>query len=749
MNHCEDGMTLQPVTISQEVAALVHNVELNRSGWWSKTVQRLILAIAWMSARPVSVKDIQKELRENFHLRISEDKIEAATKVLESQGLLSRLHGSGFRIPDSRRNEFNTEIADAEKTAATARGHFSELTKIDLGELDANAIWGAFEGTFLTPLIREVGANASRLVAGEQIEIDKRIVQRFLEQFDPRFHVSLKNLAKEFLNPQNGDIRKYIGRLLHASFCVEAIGLSEDVITKINESRGRKIEFRIFLDTNLLFSILGIHDNPQNAAVKELQDVIATLKTSPRISLFVTNRTLDEAKRAIGAVRAQLIGIPTGNNFAEAGLRIQLSGMATRFFEERLLRGGNLSAEDWFDPYLSNIVTIARTNGIELFNEKLDQFSTRQDVVDDINVLLEAEGRRTGKTKNYEMIEHDMILWHFVNENRGAYIESPIDARDWILTIDSRLVAFDQHKRRKQSKSMVPLCLQPSSLLQLLQFWVPRTREFEEAVLGSLSLPFLFREFDTESERISFRILNGIGRFNNVSHLSQSAIVDIVLDDNLRNRIVDERNNEAEQNLIRDALLEAEKARAEKILEDLQQRIASESKNKDLAIEDLKLRLAREEEKVQKAESRLTSQDLEIERIKRQLDEQNRAEAARLHHTIYAALVLTAIIFSGGAGLLLSGWLTNLAFLFGRNKIAILSGVLTFIALHLVLEKTIGRKESMKGLWPFRRISALRAWLWSFVITGFVAGVIGNLIANDVQQQRDSQQAAPHAEKAK
>jgi hypothetical protein len=131
---------------------------------------------------------------------------------------------------------------------------------------------------------------------------------------------------------------------------------------------------------------------------------------------------------------------------------------------------------------------------VELFNEKLDDYSTRQDVVDDIHVVFKYEEKLPpAKRKSYPKVAHDMVLWHFVNDKRSAYIESPIDASDWILTVDFRLIGFDEHKQ-KRSGSKVPLCIHPTSLIQLLQFWVPRTKEFEEAMLGSLRLPFLFQD---------------------------------------------------------------------------------------------------------------------------------------------------------------------------------------------------------------------------------------------------------------
>ena len=150
-----------------------------------------------------------------------------------------------------------------------------------------------------------------------------------------------------------------------------------------------------------------------------------------------------------------------------------------------------------------------------------------------------------------------MILWHFVSDQRPNYIESPIDSRDWILTVDYRLIGFDEYKQ-KHAGSKITLCLHPTSLIQLLQFWVPRTKEFEEAMLGSMRLPFLFQEFDAEAERTSLRILKGLGRFEGRDDISAQTITSVILNEGLRARLLTKKTGDGETEiaLIRDALVE-------------------------------------------------------------------------------------------------------------------------------------------------------------------------------------------------
>ena len=735
-----------------EVTALVHHVELNRAGWWDKAVHRLVLAAVWLSDHTPSTDEIWTILEREFRLNLSKTKLSSALGSLESQGMLIKLPDASYRIPEQQRSIFEKEIADAERVASNAQAFFVTLVTKICADLDAPGVWRTFESEFLTPLINEVGANAYRLIAGEQMVVNKDLADRFLSRFLPEFHPKLNELVKVFLDPKKEEVRAYISRMLHARFCVEASGLPEVVIQKLSATVGKQIRFRVFVDTNFLFSLLELHENPSNASARELQNLISQLKSNPQVELFITSRTIDEAKRSIASAKFNLSGIPAGRNFTQAALQVCVSGMAERFLSERLRRGGNLSAEDWFDPYLNDFIPIARGKGIELFNEKLDSYGVRQDVIDDIHLVTEYEKKNfePNKRKSYEKIAHDMILWHFVTDKRAAYIESPIDAEEWILTVDFRLIGFDEHKQRiKDAK--VPLCLHPTSLVQLLQFWVPRTKEFEEAVLGSLRLPFLFQEFDVDAERTSLKILKGLGRFEGSDEISEQTITHVILNEELRSRLKSDQTEEAEIALIRDALVEEMKAQAA-AEDNKSQQLHNMVKEKDAAlialdaktqakdeeIAELKTKVGEEETRSKAVHKQLEAQSAEIIELKLKWQQMEESKKQRRALFGYFGLLAVVILIAGLAASLVDGLLPRrCAKIIGTLPTRLLAGILAFVAGHLVLEYCVKGKERMTKLWPFKQIRKFRKLLWALVILGLVLGVIGNLCANRIQKNMD------------
>lgn len=742
--------------LPKEVAALVHLIELNRSGWWDKVVQRLALAAVWWSDHPPSADEIRKTLSREFKLALSDDKLRAALSALEKQDLLVALPERKYRIPDAQRLVFERDIEAAEKVEVDARAFFCKLARELCASLDANSVWSAFQTELLTPLIKEVGASAYHLITGESLRVDQNLVDHFLKGFKREFHSGLRELVTRFLDPKKDEVRAHISRMLHARFCVEAGGLPEDAIQKLNATVGKQAQFRVFVDTNFLFSLLELHENPSNAAARELLDLISQLKSNPKVKLYIVLRTVEEAKTSIASAKHRLSGIPAGGNFTQAALSAKFTGMVEKFLSERLRRGGKLTVEDWFDPYLNDFVAVTRGKGVEFFNESLDSYSIRQDVIDDILYVLETEKKRfdESKRKSYPKVAHDMILWHFVRDRRPAYIESPIDARDWILTVDFRLIGFDEYKQR-QSTSTIPLCLHPSSLIQLLQFWVPRTKEFEEAMLGSLRLPFLFQEFDVESERTSLRILKGLGRFEGRDDISAETITSVILNDGLRARLQSEKveNGEAEIALIRDALLEEMQARAAAEAQQLQNivnqqeadlsELDASERSKDAEVKRLITRVAEEESRAKAADQRLTAQGAEIAELKAHLERIEEGKKQRFALFGYFGLLTLVMLVAGVAAWQINRLFPAWAKIIGPIPIKGLGAVSVFVFGHLLLEWRARRNHRMTQLWPFKQIRRFRKRLWALVIVSFVLGVIGNLYANRIQKQIDHEPSAP------
>ncbi len=634
-----------------------------------------------------------------------------------------RLPNNKFRITDKQRSIFEDDIAAAEKSNTAAKEHFDCLLEKFCSNISPEGMWEKFETEFLEPLVREIGANAYNFIAGKEMKVNDTLVHQCQSHFPEIHKTSLSDLISQFLDPANNAVRSYISRLLHATFCVAAIGLPDTVIAKLNESIERQIQFRILVDTNFLFSILSLHNNPFNATAIELKELINSLNQNLKIDLYITPRTIDEAKHSISITKSQLFDFPTSSNFSKAISQANFSGLAAKFLESSSKESGGMSPDQWFGPYLNNFVLVAEANGVKLFNDKLENYATRQDVIDDIHFVLEEENRREGKKKGFEQIQHDVILWHFVNDKRStysAYLESPIDAQDWVLTLDFRFINFDKYKQRNQNPK-VPICVHPTTLIQLLQFWVPKTEEFEKAILGSMRLPFLLHELDAEAEHTSARILKSIGRYQGSATIPEETIARVMLDEGLRARLVPDIDNETATGLIRDTLIEEMQNkvnRADQRAKEIYGKFKTQTrqeKDKHKIIEKLLQELATTKEEVSISDTKIQDQDNKIQDQDNKIQEiTSRFERLKIIG-MYLLFSIVTITISVIGGWVISKFYQPFNAPWGSTISQILASIIIFLIVIFILEMFLKWKNLTIESWPFQKLKWLRVRLFSLV----------------------------------
>lgn len=546
--------------LPRELISLIHHVELNKSGWWEQATQRLILTIVWLSESPLNINEISDLLKSTFSAHIDRERLRRQVGTLQKNRQLVATFDGHVRLSERARLKFERDLKEAEDLEIDVKALFIDLishacTSLAIEEVTPETCWDNFNRNFLQPLIREVGANTYQLISGETPFLESTRIGQFLDTYPEGIRLEFHSAATSFLDPKNSKVRSWILRSLTAYFFVEATSLSEETLTALARASGSDPTFIVFVDTNLLISILGLQESIDEAG-KLLVELTRLLSGRIKITLYALPSTVDETKALLLSKQIKLSGLRLTPNLTEAALGADLDRIDLKFIQE-YQRRGKLTAENYFEPYISGLLTVMRERGVEIFNEPVEGYLTKQAVLDDIVLQQEYEKEKVvPKPKTYSQLRHDMVLWHFVEDRRSPRIESPLEAKYWILTFDYRLRAFDAFKRKRPAKP-VPVCLHPSTFIQMLQFWLPRTPEFEEAILGSMRIPFLSQNFDHYSERVTLDILRALGRYEDVGDLNTESISEILMSKALREKISTQKNDEEEQfKIVRDELIQ-------------------------------------------------------------------------------------------------------------------------------------------------------------------------------------------------
>ena len=543
--------------IDANILNLVQHVELNKIGWWDSVIQRLILATLWMDGKvdSMSVDDLVRALKSHFDLDLG-IRINSVLEQISSTGNILKLSDGRIKLSEVCLKSINSDVHEAEEIIERAKKAFIDtLTCNELTSAEKEQIWVDFNDSFLRPFIRNIGANIYELLNVRSANLDQSLLDTFLDHYRPEQRDYLFNSAQLFLTSMDQNVRSYILRSLNTHFCVEACGLDQKTIRSLQNSISQAKTVTLFIDTNFLFSILELHENPSNAAALGLIEIIKNLSKGLNIKLFVTNPTLDEARAVLRGTIDSLNGSRITPNMAEVAGRY-VSGLSRKFFYEVNRSNTPLTPKQFFQPYIDNLVLILRTKGVEVFNEDITQLNTRQDVVDDLITQTEYEEKKWGdRAKAYKPLEHDIVLWHLIKDKRKIGVDSPLDAEYWIVTIDFRFLGFDDYKKANNF-IIVPICIHPTTLVQMLQFWIPRSQLLEDTLYSSLWLPFVFRDLDPQSENITIEIIKTLGRFENIGDLPKETIIGILVNEALRQRIKNETNVEKQIELVREALIE-------------------------------------------------------------------------------------------------------------------------------------------------------------------------------------------------
>jgi hypothetical protein len=543
-------------SLSPELITLIHHVELSNAGWRDRLADQLILAALDKKHGSATRAELESRLLA-LGAALDNATLQQSVSRLVAHGSLLEDAGNQLRLSQEAQADLQRHLTDSSELGARAQDHFKALAKGICPDLDADTLWVDFQGRCLEPLIAELGARTYELVSGSARDLTVlKSMSAYLERFTEAQRSGLSKTIDLFLDPTNADVRNFVLQRLNAHFLGLAANLSEHALTALTNRLKRTIQLKIFLDTNFLFSLLDLHENPANEAAKDLVQLLREVQGRIDFQLFVYPLTIDEARHTLAAYEITLSDMRLTPKVSRAALGIEgaMSGIVARYLRTVTESGGRLSAHEYFAPYLSDLLAILRARGIELYNANVDQLTTSQVVIDDILAQQEfGQRNHPDRAKSYETLRHDVALWHLVAQRRASGLESPLEAIYWIVTVDYSLLGFDAFKVR-QASTAVPVCIHPAILIQMLQLWLPRSAKLDMALIHSVRA-LLPQVLDPRAEQVTIKILATLSRFENVDDLSEDTLTSILLNQALRNRIGATSDASQQVALIRDALL--------------------------------------------------------------------------------------------------------------------------------------------------------------------------------------------------
>lgn len=397
---------------------------------------------------------------------------------------ISRLRGSGILIWKASEGEFklargaSVEIESKIELAADIEERVKSLW-FDAVADRLPAGWGPKDGwellmDYCAPVFRAHGMDAISVItedapASPDETHGKMLANVFSSHSIPEVQrAGIRSAIATFFNSQDTEITAYIAQLADSTFNLLALCVDDDSRRSLRQAMP---QLKVFVDTNILFSLLGTHDTPLAAASIDLFRVIKSAKLPFKI--YYHEKTLSELTHTIDDASYRLRRQTWAPNVSKAITEIpwrvtRVSGIEMRFHQ--------LNAEKPIDPvafcarYETPAALLAEY-GLKIYREPdvqdgPERLELRSTMIADYKEYLSRNPRR--RNSNYVKLDHDCSVWMIAKDHQMPNRKGIIFSGAFFLSSDYVLWRFDREIMRL-SYSSRPVVVLPDAFLQSLR----------------------------------------------------------------------------------------------------------------------------------------------------------------------------------------------------------------------------------------------------------------------------------------
>lgn len=478
--------------VVNEVRRLAQYRPFDRGGLELRAVLRdLVLAIAAINdGRVGSLFECRRAFVDCWSIDVEVDELRPVIEDLLKEGQAERV-GKGFRLSPQLLGELQARAHDWNQIEDRAFREW-ELAVRQLNPQVSDAemeLLGADLREWLHLIIVRHGAEAALMLYPEEER-----ARGFFEEVDSHGFESLPERPQElrqqreqvlpmFIRAPSPDQRRFLAGQLNTSFYMTVLTIDPAAEQLV---QGQLAGHRIYLDTNFLYAVLGAAPPEEVYSSRRLiqmsQDLGFEFAVTPwtmdelRTSIAGSRRDIDQQKAFI---RPQL---------AETMLRTSGDKGFNRYYWQ-VYAEKKTQPKDVFDR-LEHVERELEAFGIKEVDAGCARIDQQEERIRDYSSLLNSE--RWPYQKEWVVLEHDAKCRLLIERLRGVGNLRVSNARFWFLTYDARLPRFAERVPDNGDASPVlPFCISPSALVQIIRALTPRTEDFDRTVVDLLTSPFV------------------------------------------------------------------------------------------------------------------------------------------------------------------------------------------------------------------------------------------------------------------
>ncbi len=398
----------------------------------------------------------------------------------------------------------------------------------------------------------------------------------------------------------------YLESLANKTLTFYSLGLPKDIHQEVLISQ---IDWTIFVDTNFLYSVLGLHKNVETDASTELLKIVKEL--SLKVQFKYLPLTIQELKRKKQEFDEIIPKISYTPSQIKALLASHKLDSFSEIYYENLLKDENTLHPSKIVDTSERVMVHAFKMQIYNSNSEIISAEIDESVLDYerfINIKNEARSEIGYDQiyKHHKQILHDVTLNETIKYLRRANSENAqtfSEIKYFGLTLDKLLISFDEDMlRRKREK--IPVFYTPSLILQRIRKFIPApTDNYKRAFITAISS---FNFYDKNVKR-SKDIQKFVSYYKSHGLDDEKTLLNFLMDDIFLDNFFNENTDE-------DQFFESE---INKKIKELQK--INDDKEKE--VKKLKHKSGLKESEVKIVERQIEVKEVEISKLKNVLNE--------------------------------------------------------------------------------------------------------------------------------
>lgn len=521
----------------QVIDRIIHTLNLTSSDAREETIKSIVESTLYSYGEKIVLADLLSLIQSEYEISLFEHEVKECLSELEDAGAIINSNQAYILSPRRREEILAIELhikEEKNRRQDKLRAMISQLSEDRLTDQEMDGLIAVFT-EYLYECFLQYGRKAISIFTSTEtdksIKNQSEIVQSFAHKLDTKNRRIFKDLLEEFPKRLGSKDLEYLQSLAKKAECFFSLGLEKRLHDEIINLK--IVDWIVFLDTNFLYSLMGLHKHAENYACLQLIKVVNEHKLQIKFT-FIPD-TQQELLRKRQDFEKNILK----TNYTPSQLRALLKSEKLDMFSRSYFESKLTNPEGTSHPseIVDNHIEILKQKKIQVYQSKFKRLREDSNYISDqiarfreyerfINEVRVDRGLDPKTPKEDHLLEHDVFLREAILSLRDHRATSLNEIKYFGLTLDRSLLGFDKQQVRQSSNPLkVPTFFLPSVLLGKLSKFLPLvTDDYRRAFVTAISSIAL----EDSNKKISLIAQQSVAKFHNMGIQDEGLILSCI-----------------------------------------------------------------------------------------------------------------------------------------------------------------------------------------------------------------------------